>query len=89
MVLDDLPSCNIASGFVQAYRIAKKVIGNNGDNAFLNGSKIHTGNHQDFEPTSQGLKRKDELSLPPPPWYKVKSFHTKIFISLCVEEEKN
>ena len=67
MVLDDLPSCNIASGFVQAYRIAKKVIGNNGDNAFLNGWKIHTGIHHDFEPTSQGLKRKDELSLPPPP----------------------
>ena len=66
-VWDDLPSCNIASGFVQAYRIAKKVIDINGDNSFLNGSKIHTGNHQDFEPTSQGLKRKDELSLPPPP----------------------
>ena len=75
--MDDLPSCNIASGFVQAYRIAKKVIHNNGDNTFLNGSNIYAGVHQDFEPTSQGLKRKDKLSLPPPPSYKVKQLFIK------------
>ena len=56
----DLPSCKIASGYVQAYRIAEKIIKVKGDNGFLgsNGTP-HVGIRKDFHETEKGLSRKD------------------------------
>jgi len=64
-----LPSNKIASGFIQAYRLAKKIINHNGDNSFLSGSigGIRTGVTIDFQPTDKGLTRKDDKCMPAPP----------------------
>ena len=68
-VYKDLPSSKIASGFIQAYRLAAKIIKHGGDNSFLSGSSggIRTGVSNDFQPTDEGLARKDGKILPAPP----------------------
>ena len=60
-VFKQLPSSKIASGFIQAYRLADKIIQHSGDNIFLAGSSggIRTGVTKDFYPTDKGLARKD------------------------------
>ena len=55
-----LPNCKIASAYIQAYRIAKKVIAAKGDNAFCGaGGSIHCGIGDDFVETDDGMKRRD------------------------------
>jgi hypothetical protein len=48
-----LPSCKIASGFVQAHRIAQKVINASGGNEFLRNKSFDVG--KDFNKTTKGL----------------------------------
>ena len=56
----ELPDCKIASGYIQAYRIAAKVIAAKGDNSFLGGDgTVHVGVNQDFDESLNGMKRKD------------------------------
>ena len=63
---NSFPSCQISSGFLQAYRIAKEVIDCNGCDSFLKSSKIHCGVRRDFTATATGLERTDGYSMPPP-----------------------
>ena len=65
-VWDSLPSSKVASGFIQARRIAQKVIKCNGSNDFLAGSKIICGVRHDFTVTDTGLKRSYGIELPSP-----------------------
>ena len=65
-VWDDLPSLKVASGFIQAYSIAQRVIDCNCSNSFLTGSKIHFGVRRGFTETATGLKRSNGMELPPP-----------------------
>ena len=59
-VWNELPNSKIASGFVQAYRIAGEVIKHGGDNCFLGvGGTPHVGVRSDFDETANGLARKD------------------------------
>ena len=58
----ELPSCKIARALVLAYRLAKKVVEEGGDNNFLRGkgSKgLHSGISKDFYDTNTGIERKD------------------------------
>ena len=57
----DLPNSKIASGCVQAHRIAKRVVEAGGDNAFLGygGTGISVGIRKDFSETKTGLKQID------------------------------
>ena len=49
----DLESAKIVSAYVQAHRIAAKVIENDGSNQFLGaGGSIHVGICNDFEETT-------------------------------------
>ena len=58
---DGLESAKVASAYVQAHRIAAKVIENGGSNRFLGaGGTIHVGVRKDFEETAKGLSRKAE-----------------------------
>ena len=50
-----LASAKIASGFVLAYRIAAKVIEDEGENKFLCGSNFHLGVRNDFIYTDTGI----------------------------------
>jgi hypothetical protein len=55
-----LESAKIAAAYVQAHRIAAKVIKNDGSNRFLGaGGSIHVGIRKDFEETAKGLVRKE------------------------------
>ena len=54
-VWDRLPSSKTASGFIQAHRIAQRVIEFHGSNSFLTGSKIHFGVRRDYTGTATGL----------------------------------
>jgi len=68
-VWKELPNSKIASGYIQAYQIAQKVIASGGDNKFLGASNcggMHVGVRNDFEATLLGLKRKDGRTIPPP-----------------------
>ena len=67
-VFKELPSCKIASGFIQAYRLCAKIIEHGGDNNFLSGSSggIRTGVSVDFYPTDKGLDRKYGRVYPAP-----------------------
>jgi hypothetical protein len=59
-VWEDLESAKIASGFIQAHRLAKEVIKHDGGNEFLGvGGGISVGIRDDFHQTAKGLKRKD------------------------------
>ena len=56
----NLPCHKIAQAFVQANRIAKKVIKNGGDNKFMgNGGSISGEVRKDFKTTEFGIARKD------------------------------
>lgn len=67
-VWEALPSSKIASGYIQAYRIADKVIESKGSNSFLGvGGNIHTNIRKDFRDTDTGLARKDNLQISAPP----------------------
>ena len=66
-VWHDLPSSKIASGYIQAFRIAKKVVEVRGDNGFLGASgSIHVGIRKDFDETATGLRRKDGMVIKAP-----------------------
>ena len=66
-VWHDLPSSKIASGYVQAFHIAKKVVEAQGDNGFLGASgSIHVGIRKDFDETATGLCRKGDKVLKAP-----------------------
>jgi hypothetical protein len=58
-VWHQLPSCKIASGFVQAHRIKQKVINADGGNEFLDNKSFDKGIHcdvlKDFNETIKGL----------------------------------
>ena len=61
----------MASGFVQAHRIAKKVVAAKGDNNFLgplgkNSTGIGSDARRDFDPTKMGFKRKDGMKIEAP-----------------------
>ena len=59
-VWSNLPCHKIAQAFVQANRIAKKVIKNGGDNKFMgNGGSISGEVRKDFKTTEFGIARKD------------------------------
>ena len=59
-VWDGLESAKIASAYIQAHRIAKRVIEANGGNDFLGvGGSPHVGIRRDFYPTKKGLARRD------------------------------
>jgi len=55
-VWNDLPSSSIARGFILAYRVAGKVIENNGGNKFLHDNSFHAGVRSDFYNTDTGVK---------------------------------
>jgi hypothetical protein len=64
-----LPSSEIASGFVQAHRIAQKVIEAKGGNGFLGntaGSSIHCGVRKNFNESSKGLGQRDGKKIGAP-----------------------
>jgi len=62
-----LENWKIASAYIQAHRIAKKVIAAKGDNAFLGGGGcIHVGVGDDFVASEDGLVRKDGKTISPP-----------------------
>jgi hypothetical protein len=66
-VWEDLESAKIASGFIQAHRLAKEVIKHDGGNEFLGvGGGISVGIRDDFHQTAKGLKRKDGKVFPAP-----------------------
>ena len=66
-VWHDLPSSKIASGYVQAFCIAKKVVEAQGDNGFLGASGlIHVRISKDFDETATGLCCKDDKVLKAP-----------------------
>ena len=66
-VWNNLPSCKIANAFVQANRIAKKVIKSGGDNKFIgNGGSISVDVRKDFKVTATGVARKDGKLLKAP-----------------------
>jgi hypothetical protein len=66
-VWNELPSSKIASAFIQASRIAKEIIKQNGDNSFLGAQgRISTGIRRDFNETAKGLSRKDKKKLGAP-----------------------
>jgi hypothetical protein len=55
-----IPNARIASGFIQAHRIAAQVIKAGGDNKFIGvGVTPHAGVRKDFHQTDNGLVRKD------------------------------
>ena len=67
-VWEGLQSAKIASAYVQAYRIAGRVIEEGGDNTFLGiGGTPHFGIRKDFFPSGDGLARKDGATIPAPP----------------------
>ena len=61
-VWEELPSSKIARGFIQVYRLAKKVIKANGGNEFLRQKGklgLHCAITADFVDTRNGIKRRD------------------------------
>ena len=57
-VWHDLPSAQIARGFILANRVAKKVIEHEGDNTSLQNSEFHSSVRNDFHNTNHGVVRK-------------------------------
>jgi hypothetical protein len=64
----DLPNCNIASAYIQAHRIASKVIREKGNNSFCGaGRDLHCGVRNDFiESEEGGFMRKDKKHIAAP-----------------------
>ena len=60
-VWDAFPSAKIANAFVQAKRIADKIVASKGGNDFLSGAKggISANVRKDFDETNEGNRRKD------------------------------
>jgi hypothetical protein len=68
-VWNNLPNHQVASVYIQAHRIANKVIKAAGDNSFLGagGEGIHTGISKDFSATEDGgMARKDKKHISAP-----------------------
>ena len=62
-----LPSSKIAQAFIQAHRIAKKVVKTGGDSKFLGvGGTISVGVRKDFMATASGVARKDGKRIKAP-----------------------
>lgn len=57
-VWKNLPSADIAKGFVLAYRIAEKVIKNGGENTFLQKTDFHSFGRRDFADGPNGVIKK-------------------------------
>ena len=56
-----------SSAYIQAHRIAKRVIDAGGGNEFLGvGGSPHVGIRKDFYPTKKGLARRDGQQIPAP-----------------------
>jgi hypothetical protein len=63
----DLPNCNIASAYIQAHRIASKVIREKGNNSFCGaGGDLHCGVRNDSIESEGGLMRKDKKYMAAP-----------------------
>ena len=66
-VWEKLQSAKIASAYIQAHRIAKRVIDEDGGNSFLGvGGTPHVGTRKDFYPTEKGLARRDRKRIAAP-----------------------
>ena len=52
----DIPSAEIARGFVLAYRIACMMDATEGSSNFLSGNKFHSNVRHDFYSTNKGIK---------------------------------
>ena len=64
---DKVPNYKIVNSFVLSYRIAQKVINDNGDNSFLGKKKgIHSNVRKDFNDTHHGISRKDGQAIASP-----------------------
>jgi hypothetical protein len=61
-VWKNLPNCNIASAYIQAHRIASKVIREKGNNS----GDLHCGVRNDFIESEGGLMRKDKKHIADP-----------------------
>ena len=57
----DLPSCDIARGFILAYRNANEVIKHQGSNSFLVDKDFHQHVRDDFYDTADGVKKESLL----------------------------
>ena len=55
-VYRELPSSDIARGFVLAMRVARKVVKNKGDNHFLKANDHHLDVRKDYHDTQTGVK---------------------------------
>ena len=65
---EKLQSSEIASAYVQVYRITWKVVEAEWGNEFLDiGVTPHVGIRKDFYPTKTNLDRKDGIHMPDPP----------------------
>jgi hypothetical protein len=62
----ELPNAKIASGFIQAHRIASQVIKAGGDKFLGVGGTPHVGVRKDFHQTDDGLVWKDSKIFPAP-----------------------
>ena len=60
-VWSDLPSSEIARGYILAYRIGRKVIQHKGDNTFLQTKDFHSQVRTDFFDTATGVKKKTRV----------------------------
>ena len=65
-VWQELSSCKIAREFVQVLRLARKVLLSRGKNDFLLAKSkkgLHCGIAEDFDDTTDGIKRKDSKTF--------------------------
>ena len=67
-VFNELPSSKIARGYVQCHRLMGKVIKENGGNSFVRKGQngLSCGISDDFNDTSDGIKRKDGKTIAAP-----------------------
>ena len=61
-----IPSADIASSHVLAYRVMGQLVASNGGTNFLHDEGIHSGLRRDFVHTSTGIKRRDGAVLAAP-----------------------
>ena len=57
-----LENYKIASGFILAWRNAKRIIEHNGDNSWLNTKESHHDVRKDFVPTDTGMRPRATLN---------------------------
>lgn len=65
-VWKEIPSADIASAHVLAYRVMGQLVASNGRTNFLHDEGIHSGLRRDFVQTSTGIKRRDGAVLAAP-----------------------